>query len=153
MATDRNLSISEVAERTGVTEAALRMWEKRYHWPVPKRLENGYRVYSRALVADIDRLAELLRRDFQVGEIIRDGKPSWPSELAPKIKRKIFDFSKIPAPRLPEGQRVRAKLEEAINKSDTGTIAWAEAQLPLLHPQDRGPAVIDVLKAAGLKAP
>jgi hypothetical protein len=128
------------------------MWEKRYHWPIPKRLDNGYRVYSRTLVADIERLADLLQRDFQVGEIIRDGKPCWPTELVPKPKRRIYDFSQVPAPRMPEGQRVRAKLEEAINKGDTGTMAWAEAQLPLLHPLDRGPAVLDLLRLAGHKA-
>jgi DICT domain-containing protein len=46
--------IGEVVERTGVAEATLRMWERRYGFPAPERLASGHRRYS-------DREIELIR--------------------------------------------------------------------------------------------
>ena len=40
------LGIGEVVERTGVAEATLRMWERRYGFPTPERLASGHRRYS-----------------------------------------------------------------------------------------------------------
>ncbi len=39
-------SIGDVVERTGVAEATLRMWERRYGFPSPKRLTSGHRRYN-----------------------------------------------------------------------------------------------------------
>lgn len=47
------LTIGEVAEKTGVSEGTLRMWEARHGFPEPGRLANGRRVYSRSDVARI----------------------------------------------------------------------------------------------------
>lgn len=35
-----------MVERTGVAEATLRMWERRYGFPTPERLASGHRRYS-----------------------------------------------------------------------------------------------------------
>ena len=40
------LSIRDVAVRTGVSPATLRMWEARYGFPVPERLPSGHRRYG-----------------------------------------------------------------------------------------------------------
>jgi DICT domain-containing protein/predicted DNA-binding transcriptional regulator AlpA len=40
------LGIGEVVERTGVAEATLRMWERRYGFPAPERLASGHRRYD-----------------------------------------------------------------------------------------------------------
>ena len=40
------IGIGEVVERTGVAEATLRMWERRYGFPTPERLASGHRRYS-----------------------------------------------------------------------------------------------------------
>ncbi len=40
------LGIGEVVERTGVAEATLRMWERRYGFPMPARLPSGHRRYT-----------------------------------------------------------------------------------------------------------
>lgn len=39
-------TIKHAAERTGVSEATLRAWERRYALVSPERTEGGYRVYS-----------------------------------------------------------------------------------------------------------
>jgi DICT domain-containing protein len=48
------VGIGDVVERTGVAEATLRMWERRYGFPSPERLASGHRRYS-------DRDIELIR--------------------------------------------------------------------------------------------
>src|SRR5581483_6395826 len=44
--TETGLGIGEVVQRTGVAEATLRMWERRYGFPEPSRLASGHRRYS-----------------------------------------------------------------------------------------------------------
>ena len=50
-----DLSIGDVAQRTGVAEGTLRMWERRHGFPVPQRLQSGHRRYG-------ERDVELVRR-------------------------------------------------------------------------------------------
>ena len=49
------LGIGDAAERTGVPEGTLRMWERRYGFPTPARLASGHRRYS-------DQDIELIRK-------------------------------------------------------------------------------------------
>lgn len=53
------LSIRELAERTGVSQATLRSWEARYGSPRPRRLAGGHRRYDEA---DVTFVQEVLRR-------------------------------------------------------------------------------------------
>ena len=41
-----DLSIGDLAARSGINEATLRMWESRHGFPVPQRLESGHRRYT-----------------------------------------------------------------------------------------------------------
>src|SRR5947209_9547833 len=41
-----DLSIGEIASRSGVAVGTLRMWESRYGFPEPERLPSGHRRYS-----------------------------------------------------------------------------------------------------------
>ncbi len=40
------LSMSEVVARSGVPDGTLRMWERRYGFPAPRRLPSGHRRYT-----------------------------------------------------------------------------------------------------------
>ncbi len=40
------LAIGTVARRTGVSVSTIRAWERRYGFPVPRRLESGHRRYT-----------------------------------------------------------------------------------------------------------
>lgn len=53
------LTIGELADRTGVAPATLRMWEQRHGFPEPERLPSGHRRYHDA---DVARVAEVVRR-------------------------------------------------------------------------------------------
>jgi DICT domain-containing protein len=52
-----DLTIREVAARTGVNAATLRMWEQRFGFPEPARLESGHRRYSEEDVERVRRVA------------------------------------------------------------------------------------------------
>lgn len=43
---EKHYFIKDASEMTGISEQLIRKWEKRYHLIQPKRLDNGYRVYS-----------------------------------------------------------------------------------------------------------
>lgn len=57
------LTIREVAARTGVGQPTLRMWESRYGFPDPDRLASGHRRYSER---DCD-LIDQVNRDREAG--------------------------------------------------------------------------------------
>jgi DNA-binding transcriptional MerR regulator len=51
--------IHAVSEITGVPEATLRAWERRYAVPIPVRTASGYRLYSQKDVELVKRMREL----------------------------------------------------------------------------------------------
>jgi DICT domain-containing protein len=53
------LTIGELARRTGLNTATLRMWETRYGFPQAHRLPSGHRRYD---VRAVDQVAQVLRR-------------------------------------------------------------------------------------------
>jgi DICT domain-containing protein len=57
----KGLAIKDVAERTGITAATIRIWEQRYGFPEPARTPSGYRVYT-------DEDVEALRRVHNLRE-------------------------------------------------------------------------------------
>jgi DNA-binding transcriptional MerR regulator len=55
---DAALSIGDVVAATGVGEATLRAWERRFGFPEPRREPSGHRRYSRG---DIERIRSVVR--------------------------------------------------------------------------------------------
>src|SRR3954452_2228377 len=53
------LTIGDLADRTGLTPATLRMWESRHGFPRPRRLASGHRRYDER---DVDLVRAVLRR-------------------------------------------------------------------------------------------
>jgi DNA-binding transcriptional MerR regulator len=65
-------SIAAVSKLTGVSCHALRVWERRYGYPVPHRSASGHRRYSPEQVRVLRRLSELVREGRTIGELIDD---------------------------------------------------------------------------------
>src|SRR5688500_13591459 len=61
VAEERFMQIGEVAQRTGLTQRALRYWESRGLLPAPSRMEGGFRLYSEQDVSRLERITELKR--------------------------------------------------------------------------------------------
>ena len=55
----KGLAIKEVAERTGIAAATIRMWEQRYGFPEPARTASGYRMYTDEDVDALRRVSTL----------------------------------------------------------------------------------------------
>lgn len=83
------LKIKDVAERTGVAAATIRMWEQRYGFPNPARTASGYRLYTEADIESIRAVLALRHRGLSITAAIeraRDepaaGEPAHPSIYA-----------------------------------------------------------------------
>lgn len=88
--TNSSLTIGDLAERTGLSTATLRMWEQRHGFPSPRRLDSGHRRYDEA---DVDAVRAVVRRrdagvrlDVAIGETttaaLLDAAPPAPSVFA-----------------------------------------------------------------------
>ena len=65
-------SIAAVSKLTGVSCHALRVWERRYGFPVPHRSASGHRRYSRDQVRLLRRISDLSREGRAISELIAD---------------------------------------------------------------------------------
>ncbi len=147
-----HLSIREVAKQTGLSESVLRVWEHRYRWPQPGRRSNGYRFYPITLIPVLQAVREEIERGKTIGDLLRD--PVWteimesgrmPVETQISEKPRP-DWSSIPQPQSEAARTLRVKLEAALERGDTGMVAWVEAQAGRLHPREREVAVTAVLE-------
>lgn len=64
------LSISAVERDTGLSKDTLRMWERRYGFPIPNRDANGERVYPLQQVEKLQLIKRLMDRGHRPGKII-----------------------------------------------------------------------------------
>jgi len=89
--TQPRYSIAAVSKLTGISCHTLRVWERRYGFPVPERSPSGHRRYDRMQVQLLCRLSELNRSGRQpIGELISrlnadvlaPGEPALPSNGA-----------------------------------------------------------------------
>jgi MerR family transcriptional regulator, light-induced transcriptional regulator len=95
------LNISAVERETGLSKDVLRMWERRYGFPKPRRDDNGERQYSVAEVAKLRAIKRLMDVGMRPGKIITlsgeelnalaDARASYPREaLAPALERDVL---------------------------------------------------------------
>jgi MerR family transcriptional regulator, light-induced transcriptional regulator len=86
---DAEYSIAAVSKLTGVSCHALRVWERRYGFPVPHRTASGHRRYSREQVQLLRRISDLSQSGHPIGDLIagvREGRlegESFPSPVVP----------------------------------------------------------------------
>src|SRR3984957_1785228 len=65
-------SIAAVSKLTGVSCHALRVWERRYGFPVPERSLSGHRRYGKDQVAVLRQLAKMARSGQSIGELVSE---------------------------------------------------------------------------------
>jgi MerR family transcriptional regulator, light-induced transcriptional regulator len=69
-------TIKQASKLTGVPEASLRTWERRYRVVTPRRSEAGYRLYDRAAVAALATMRRLIDAGWsaaEAGRAVREG--------------------------------------------------------------------------------
>src|SRR5438105_13825833 len=95
------LNISAVERETGLSKDVLRMWERRYGFPKPRRDENGERQYSVVEVGKLRAIKRLMDVGMRPGKVIAlsadelnalaDSRANNPREsLAPALERDVL---------------------------------------------------------------
>lgn len=87
MTADLKLKIKDVADRTGVAPATIRMWEQRYGFPAPQRTASGYRLYDDQDVEAIRTVIAMRRRGLSIPAAIQRARdePTVTPESHPSI--------------------------------------------------------------------
>jgi methylmalonyl-CoA mutase cobalamin-binding subunit len=93
------LSITEVERQTGIRQATLRMWERRYGFPQPLRDRHGDRVYPLSQVERLHAVRRLVDRGIRPGQIFSgavastaEGAVRQPDAGVPAQFRHIFEL-------------------------------------------------------------
>ncbi|MEY2631516.1 MAG: hypothetical protein RIR00_170, partial [Pseudomonadota bacterium] len=63
-----NFSIAAVERDTGLSKDVLRMWERRYGFPVPDRDTNGERAYPSEQVERLRQIKRLMDQGHRPGK-------------------------------------------------------------------------------------
>ena len=71
MKTKPHIGIRAVEHETGIPKETLRMWERRYGFPCPKRSQKGDRFYSVADIAKLRLVKRLVDRGRRPGSVMR----------------------------------------------------------------------------------
>ncbi len=79
-------NIKSVSQRTGVAPVTLRAWERRYQLLVPKRADNGYRLYSERDLALLTWLKHQVDSGISISSAVADyrsnlSKGIWPEAV------------------------------------------------------------------------
>lgn len=84
-------SIAAVSKLTGISCHALRIWERRYGFPLPHRSPSGHRRYMADQVEWLRRLAPLLRSGRSISDLLNDrqGEIDDPTSRAPRDPSEI----------------------------------------------------------------
>jgi len=117
--------IHAVSELTGVPEATLRAWERRYAVPIPVRTPSGYRLYSHKDVELVKRMRELCSAGMAPVDaaklVAESGKPPHAAEVNADpydaIARRIADAARRMDPSALEGE-----VRLAMTLSDAATV-------------------------------
>jgi DNA-binding transcriptional MerR regulator len=73
-------SIAAVSKLTGISCHSLRIWERRYHFPIPDRSGSGHRRYTFEQVELLRAVSRLTQSGRSIGEIVEDAREG---KLAP----------------------------------------------------------------------
>ncbi len=111
-------TIAEVEERTNLSSALLRQWERRYGFPRPERSPGGHRLYSET---DLEALR-------QIKQWIAEGVAP-----AQAVKRYLEGLTQE-GPRPPE--TLSLQLEEALLRADTEAAERILSEAYKLHPME-----------------
>lgn len=84
---ESTLTIGDLAAATGVPAATLRMWERRYGFPVPRRLPSGHRRYARADEEAVRRVASERTRGIALADAINRVRSPDPESLFATVRR------------------------------------------------------------------
>lgn len=110
--------INWVAETTGIPEATLRAWERRYSVPKPSRTPSGYRLYSQDDVAQVRRMRELCDAGISPADAAKEILMEQEPAEAPKPRTDLSTQASVQAP---SSAPVELRVVEAVAPEHTNT--------------------------------
>ena len=142
--------IQTVAELTGVQEATLRAWERRYGVPAPARTDTGYRLYTHKDVETVKRMVELCARGMAPSDAARALGSQAPVEEPPEAPKDAFEATVariVDAARRMDALMLESEVRFALTLGDAHTIvarvfcpvmeqiglAWQERAISVAH--------------------
>ena len=92
-------SIAAVSKLTGISCHSLRVWERRYGFPIPCRLESGHRRYANDQVGILREIAVLTQAGHSISELIEEyhagrfqGEPAAQKSVAASSAEVVVDL-------------------------------------------------------------
>lgn len=126
-------SISEVERDTGLGKDTLRVWERRYGFPLPERDGHGQRVYTQAAVDRLRQIAALMRSGHRPGRVVPLGDAEREALLAQGTARQAAPDAgaaaaaaaeaidaALAALKLRDGLALRRQLQQACSRLGLG---------------------------------
>jgi acyl-CoA hydrolase len=139
--------INRVAETTGIPEATLRAWERRYQVPKPSRTASGYRLYSQDDVAQVRKMRELCEAGISPSDA---AKEVLLASEAPEARRETrAEKNPSPASRSAGATGAEARLNEVVTPEHTN----AAGVLALSHAVDLMERAASVAAARAARGP
>lgn len=106
------LSIGDICSETGLSADVVRVWERRYGFPVPVRLPSGHRRYRRSDLHRLRLMAEAVAQGHRPSAVARSGEEALKRLLTPAgDPRAEALFEAVAAM---DTERMRALLGEAL---------------------------------------
>ncbi|HEY1434536.1 MAG TPA: MerR family transcriptional regulator [Thermoanaerobaculia bacterium] len=96
VSSESRLTIGAVAKATGFSPDTLRVWQKRYGFPVPRRKASGHRLYSVADVRRLRRISEALARGHRPGQVVSLAEPKLESLLSERTRPETAARHRVP---------------------------------------------------------
>jgi DNA-binding transcriptional MerR regulator/methylmalonyl-CoA mutase cobalamin-binding subunit len=162
------LTIGAVARATGFSPDTLRVWQKRYGFPVPQRKPSGHRLYSPGDVRRLRRISVALARGHRPGQVVPLAEARLQSlltELTPSVRAEPMGLSPVHSLMSLVRKQDGASLTSAL-LSDAATLgpidflrlravpmidqvgeAWARGELGVHHEHFFSQRLEDVLRA------
>jgi methanogenic corrinoid protein MtbC1 len=77
------LSIGDICSETGLSADVVRVWERRYGFPVPVRLPSGHRRYQQSDLNQLRLMAEAVAQGHRPSIVVRTGEAALKRLLSP----------------------------------------------------------------------
>jgi MerR family transcriptional regulator, light-induced transcriptional regulator len=124
---DATLSIGDVVAATGVGEATLRAWERRFGFPSPRREPSGHRRYSRDEVERIRAVVRERDRGLSLAVAIErvTAEPSGPPSLFAPLRERRPDLLPVPIRKSRLNHLTRAVEEESAARAERALMIGA----------------------------
>jgi DICT domain-containing protein len=108
------MTIKDAAERSGLTPGAIRMWEQRYGFPVPRRTPAGHRRYDAGDVETLRRALALRDQGLSVPAALERARQAAGGTDRPSIYGAIVGAAGFPVHPSPLRKRTLTHLSRAI---------------------------------------